>query len=152
MDSCICRSWPTNGGLKTAAGRSLARKRSLRTHRFYTVLLEEWAELGLGEFNILEEDIAGIVCILVVPSKCSCGGRLKIESDLLDSVKCRSVVVTYRCIDCGLESEFSFCLANVKGLPSKRQHHRRKPGRHRHRPCAVDSAELGDDSPAQGIG
>jgi uncharacterized protein len=106
--------------LKTTTGRSLARKRSLRTRRFYTVLLEEWAELGLGEFNIIEEDIAGIGCILVVPSKCSCGGRLNIESDLLDSVKCRSVVVTYPCVDCGLESEFSFCLPNVKGLPSKR--------------------------------
>jgi uncharacterized protein len=105
--------------LKTATGRSLARKRSLRTRRFYTALLDEWAELELGEFSILEEDIAGIVCILVVPSMCSCGGRLNIKSDLLDSVKCRSVVVTYLCVDCGLENEFSFCLPNVKGLPRK---------------------------------
>jgi len=106
--------------LKTATGRSLARERSIRTHRFYTELLEEWAELGLGAFNILEEDIAGIVCMLVVPCACSCGGRLEFESDILDSLKCRSVVVKYHCMACGFESEFSFCLPNVKGLPQRR--------------------------------
>ncbi|MBU3947024.1 MAG: NTP transferase domain-containing protein [Proteobacteria bacterium] len=106
--------------LKTATGRSIARVRSIRTRRFYTELVEEWAMLGLGAFNILEEDIAGIVCILVVPCVCSCGGRLKLESDIRDSVKCRSVLVKYICVECGIESEFSFCLPNVKGLPQKR--------------------------------
>lgn len=108
--------------LKTATGRSLARGRSLRTRRFYTELLEEWKELGLGAFNILEEDIAGIVCILVVPCACSCGGRLELESDIRDAVKCRSVIVRYRCTRCGHENEFSFCLPNVKGLPRRAQH------------------------------
>jgi uncharacterized protein len=105
--------------LKTETGRSLARERSLRTRRFYTELLEEWKELGLGAFNIIEEDIAGITCILVAPCACSCGGRLNLESDIRDSVKCRSVVVRYFCTACSTESEFSFCLPNVKGLPRR---------------------------------
>ena len=105
--------------LKTATGRSLARERGIRTRRFYTELLEEWAGLGLGTFDILEEDIAGIACILVVPCACTCAGRLEIDSDIRDSVKCRSVVVTYHCQACGIKSEFSFCLPKVKGLPRK---------------------------------
>ena len=105
--------------LKTATGRSLARMRKVRTRRFYTDLLEEWKELGLGAFTIREEEIAGIVCILVVPGSCSCGGRLERESDIRDSLKCRSVVVNYLCGACGLEREFSFCLPNVRGLPQK---------------------------------
>jgi molybdopterin-guanine dinucleotide biosynthesis protein A/HD superfamily phosphodiesterase len=107
--------------LQTATGRSLARERSKRTHRFYSGLLKEWEQLGLGAFSILEENIAGIACLLVVPCACSCGGRLELDSDIRDSVKCRSVVVTYRCAECGFESEFSFCLPNVKGLPQRRQ-------------------------------
>ena len=107
--------------LKTATGRSLALNRCSRTRRFYAELIDEWKELGLGEFNILEEDIAGVVCILVVPCECSCGGGLKIESDILDSVKCRSLVMKYRCVTCGIKSEFSFCLPNVKGLPQQRR-------------------------------
>jgi uncharacterized protein len=106
--------------LKTATGRSLARGRSLRTRRFYDELLEEWEELGVGAFNILEEEIAGIHCILVVPCACPCGGRLELESDILDSVKCRSVVVKVRCEECRKKIEFSFCLPNVKGLPRRR--------------------------------
>jgi len=107
--------------LKTASGRSLARKRKIRTRAFYTGLLEEWKELGLGEFNIIEEDIAGIACILVVPGSCSCGGRLERESDIRDSLKCRSVVVNYLCGACGFQSQFSFCLPNVSGLPRRQQ-------------------------------
>jgi uncharacterized protein len=105
--------------LKTATGRALARERSTRTRRFYTELIEEWKQLGLGDFTILEEEIAGIVCILVVPCACACGGQLEITSDILDAVKCRSVIVTYRCGDCDVEREFSFCLPTVKGLPTK---------------------------------
>jgi HD superfamily phosphodiesterase len=105
--------------LKTATGRALAKARSSKTRRFYTELLDEWRELGLGGFNIIEEDIAGIVCILVVPDTCPCGGRLALESDIRDSVKCRSVVMTYRCMRCGTDREFSFCLPNVKGLPGR---------------------------------
>ena len=107
--------------LKTATGRSLARKRYTRTRTFYTGLLDEWKELGLGEFTIVNEEIAGIVCILVVPGSCACGGRLERESDIRDALKCRSVVVNYRCRACDFESEFSFCLPNVKGLPQKQQ-------------------------------
>ncbi len=103
--------------LKTPTGRALARERSRRTRRFYTELLEEWRQLGLGSFSICEEEIGGIVCILVVPRACSCGGRLAVESDIQDAVKCRSVIVTYRCARCTVEREFSFCLPNVKGLP-----------------------------------
>ena len=105
--------------LKTATGRALATERSIRTRRFYMELIEEWNQLGLGPLTICEEEIAGIDCILVVPCTCSCGGRLKIESDIQDAVKCRSLVVTYRCADCQVEREFSFCLPNVKGLPAK---------------------------------
>jgi molybdopterin-guanine dinucleotide biosynthesis protein A/HD superfamily phosphodiesterase len=105
--------------LKTATGRALARLRKIRTRSFYAGLLEEWKELGLGEFNIVEEEIAGIVCILVVPGSCSCGGRLERESDIRDSLKCRSVVVKYLCKACSFESEFSFCLPNIQGLPRK---------------------------------
>jgi len=106
--------------LKTATGRSLARERKLRTRRFYTDLLEEWAQLGLGAFDIVEEDIAGIVCLMVVPRACSCGGRLELQSDIRDAIKCRSVIVRYPCADCGKKSEYSFCLPNVKGLPRRR--------------------------------
>ena len=105
--------------LKTATGRALARTRAVRTRRFYTELLLEWKELGLGAFNILEEDIAGIVCLFVVPEACSCGGTLALESDILDAVKCRSVVMKYRCRQCAVQSEFSFCLPNVKGIPKR---------------------------------
>lgn len=105
--------------LKTATGRSLARDRGIKTRRFYTELLEEWTTLGLGAFNLLEEDIAGIACILVVPCLCPCGGRLDLATDIHESVKCRSVIVKYRCPSCGMESEFSFCLPNVKGLPER---------------------------------
>lgn len=106
--------------LKTATGRSLALARSRRTRRFYTELLEEWTELGLGAFKILEQDIAGIRCLLMVPRACSCGCGLEPETDILDADKCRSVVVSYRCGRCGFEREFSFCLPNVKGLPPRR--------------------------------
>lgn len=105
--------------LKTATGRYLAVKRCTRTRRFYAELLEEWQELGLGAFNVLEEDIAGIVCLLVIPCVCSCGGRLKLTSDIRDSVKCRSVVVQYRCSRCGFENEFSFCLPSMENLPPR---------------------------------
>ncbi len=110
--------------LKTATGRSLAQERGIRTRRFYTELLEEWKQFGLGAFNIVEEEIAGIVCILVVPHACKCGGRLELESDIRDSLKCRSVVVKYPCVACGTKTEFSFCLPNVKGLPKIRQDRR----------------------------
>ncbi|AQV01450.1 hypothetical protein B2D07_12265 [Desulfococcus multivorans] len=106
--------------LKTATGRSLARERSLRTRRFYTELLEEWSQMGLGAFTIVEENIAGIVCILVVPCACACGGRIRLESDIRDVVKCsRSVVMTYGCEDCGFENVYYFCLPNIDGLPPK---------------------------------
>lgn len=110
--------------LKTATGRSLARERSLRTRRFYEGLLEEWDELGLGEFTIVREEIAGIVCILVIPCACACGGRIRFESDIRDVVKCtRSVVMTYRCGDCGFENTYSFCLPNINGLPPRPRPH-----------------------------
>jgi uncharacterized protein len=105
--------------LKTATGRSLARQRGLRTRSFYTDLLAEWAQLGLGAYEIVEEDIGGIACILVVPRACSCGGGLRTGSDIQDALKCRSVVVRYHCPDCGAQSEYSFCLPRVKGLPPK---------------------------------
>jgi putative nucleotidyltransferase with HDIG domain len=107
--------------LKTETGRALARERSVRTRSFYAGLLEEWEKLGLGTFSILEEDIEGIPCVLVVPHACTCGGRLDRESDIRDSVKCRSAVVRHLCQACGLASEFSFCLPNVKGLPLRRE-------------------------------
>jgi molybdopterin-guanine dinucleotide biosynthesis protein A/HD superfamily phosphodiesterase len=105
--------------LKTATGRSLAQKRNIRTRRFYAELLEEWRELGLGAFQIIEENIAGIACILVVPCACPCGGWLKLESDIRDAVKCRSLVVNYRCVRCDTKSGFSFCLPDIKGLPPR---------------------------------
>ena len=106
--------------LKTATGRDLAIARSERTRRFYTDLIEEWAEIGLGEFTILQEEIAGIDCHLVVPVACSCGERLIVDSDIQDSLKCRSAVMIYQCPACGFINEFSFCLPNVKGLPNRR--------------------------------
>lgn len=105
--------------LKTATGRALARQRESRTRRFYAELLEEWEQLGLGAFDIREEDIAGVVCILVVPAGCRCGGGLTRESDIRDALKCRSVIVRYSCDTCGARNEFSFCLPNVDGLPVK---------------------------------
>jgi uncharacterized protein len=107
--------------LKTACGMALARERSARTRRFYTGLLREWRRLGLGRFDILEEEIEGITCVLVLPHRCPCGGRLGIESDIREAVKCRSALVKYLCGRCGLGKEFSFCLPNVKGLPRKRE-------------------------------
>jgi uncharacterized protein len=107
--------------LKTLTGRALAEERSKRTQRFYTGLLQEWEKLGLGGFRILEEDIEGIACVLVVPQACECSGHLDLESDIQESVKCRSAVVRYLCRACGLEREFSFCLPNVKGLPRRRE-------------------------------
>lgn len=106
--------------LMTATGRSMARMRAARTRRFYKELLEEWTEVGLGAFNLQKEEIAGIACDLVVPAACRCGGRLTVDSDILDSLKCRSAVTTYHCPACGFESEFSFCLPNIEGLPRKR--------------------------------
>ncbi len=105
--------------LKTATGRSRARERKMRTYRFYTELLEEWEQLGLGTFNIHKENIAGIDCILVVPKACSCGGSLDIDSDIEDALKCRSLIVTYTCPACSTKNEISFCLPNIKGLPRK---------------------------------
>jgi hypothetical protein len=55
----------------------------------------------------------------VVPRACSCGGGLHTGSDIQDALKCRSVVVRYHCPDCGAQSEYSFCLPRVKGLPPK---------------------------------
>ena len=106
--------------LMTVTGRSLARKRAARTRNFYGELLEEWTEVGLGTFRILEEEIAGIACHLVVPVACSCGARLTVASDIRDALKCRSAVMNYRCPACGFENEFSFCLPKVQGLPPKR--------------------------------
>jgi uncharacterized protein len=111
--------------LKTATGRALAKERSSRTRRFYLGLLEEWEKLGLGTFRILEEDIEGIACVLVVPETCECGGPLELESDIRESVKCRSAAVRHFCSSCGFENEFSFCLPNVKGLPRRQE--RRRP-------------------------
>jgi uncharacterized protein len=105
--------------LKTATGRAWAGERAVRTREFFTRLLEEWEQLGLGAWEVLEEEIGGIVCLLVVPRQCSCGGALEPASDILDALKCRSVVVQYRCRDCGQQSEYSFCLPEVRGLPPK---------------------------------
>lgn len=107
--------------LKTSTGRELARERSERTRGYYLGLLEEWEKLGLGSFSIREESIEGIDCVLVVPRECACGGRYGVESDIRESVKCRSAVVEYRCAGCGQAREFSFCLPNVQGLPRKRE-------------------------------
>ena len=63
--------------LKTATGRALALERSRRTRRFYSELLEEWSTIGLGAFDIVEEEIAGVVCVLVVPRGCGCGGAMQ---------------------------------------------------------------------------
>lgn len=106
--------------LMTATGRSMARMRAARTRRFYRELLEEWTEVGIGAFTFQKEEIAGIACDLVVPVACRCGRLLTVDSDILDSLKCRSAVITYRCPACGFGSEFSFCLPNIKGLPRKR--------------------------------
>ncbi|MEW6440839.1 MAG: NTP transferase domain-containing protein [bacterium] len=106
-------------GLKTAAGRKLARARSARTRRFYRGLLEEWEQFGLGKFSVREESIEGIDCVLVVSEACVCGGPVEVESDIRESVKCRSAVVRYRCRSCGEVGEFSFCLPNVKWLPPR---------------------------------
>ena len=84
-------------------------------------LLEKWKERGLGAFTLFEEAIAGIVCILVAPGSCSCGGRQECESDIRDALKCRSVVVVQACRACGLEREFSLCLPNLKGLPPRQR-------------------------------
>lgn len=105
--------------LKTASGRRLAQERQVRTRRFYTELLSEWEQLGLGIFNVCEETIAGVFCIFVVPGRCLCGGRLDLESDIQDALKCRSAIVKYTCKSCGAVKTFSFCLPNVKGLPQK---------------------------------
>ncbi len=106
--------------LKTGTGRSLAGERYQRTRRFYTELAAEWAQLGLGRFDIREEDIGGIICMLVFPHQCQCGGRIEQSSDISDALKCRSVVMRHRCLQCGAESEYSFCLPNIAGLPPKR--------------------------------
>ncbi|WP_170302573.1 HDOD domain-containing protein [Desulfosarcina widdelii] len=106
--------------LMTATGRSMARIRAARTRRFYKELLEEWTEAGIGVFTLQKEEIAGIACDLVVPAACRCGGLLTVDSDILDSLKCRSAVITYHCPACGFESEFSFCLPNIEGLPRRR--------------------------------
>jgi hypothetical protein len=55
----------------------------------------------------------------VVPQACSCGGGLDLATDIADAIKCRSVIVKYACADCGAESDYSFCLPKVKGLPRK---------------------------------
>jgi uncharacterized protein len=100
--------------LKTASGRECARLRAQRTRSFYTGLLEEIAEFGLGAFVIREEDIEGIVVLLVVPDLCPCGGELQFDSDIREGVKCRSAVVQFRCSRCDQVTEFSFCLPNVE--------------------------------------
>jgi len=106
--------------LMTATGRSLARMRAARTRRFYKELIEEWTELGIGAFTLQKEEIAGIACDLVVPTACRCGAPLAVDSDIVDALKCRSAIVTYRCPACGFENEFSFCLPNIEGLPRRR--------------------------------
>lgn len=106
--------------LMTATGRSMARMRASRTHRFYKELLEEWMEAGIGAFTLQKKEIAGIACDLVVPLACRCGELLTVDSDILDSLKCWSAVITYHCPACGFENKFSFCLPNIKGLPRKR--------------------------------
>lgn len=103
--------------LKTVSGRALAKTQSLRTKRFYTDLAEEWNLLGLGDVAIMQEDIAGIVCVFVVPCSCSCGGHLSCATDIRDAVKCRSAIVSYRCLSCNSTKEFSFCLPDIDGLP-----------------------------------
>ena len=105
--------------LKTATGRALAKQKGRRTRRFFTELVEEWTMLGFGDVDIIEEEIAGIVCLFVVPRVCSCGGFFECHTDIRDAVKCRSAIVTYRCMDCRADSEYAFCLPNVDGLPNK---------------------------------
>ena len=105
--------------LMTRTGRNLALFRRIRTHRFYADLLDEWKELGMGDYAIVEEEIAGIVCFFVVPAACTCGGKLELGSDIDDALKCRSAIVNYGCPVCGSERQFSFCLPRVSGLPIK---------------------------------
>jgi len=100
--------------LKTSTARECARLRAHRTRSFYAGLLEEMADFGLGTFSIREENIEGIMVVLVVPDLCHCGGLIRVESDIRDGVKCRSAVVQFRCPQCDQASEFSFCLPNVK--------------------------------------
>ena len=105
--------------LTTRTGRALALTRRTRTRRFFSDLLDEWREVGMGDYAIVEEEIAGVACILVVPTGCSCGRPLEMASDIEDAIKCRSVIVTYGCEACGLKRQFSFCLPRVQGLPTK---------------------------------
>lgn len=107
--------------LKTAAGRSLAAVRCGQTRGFYRGLLEEWEALGLGRFTVREEDIEGIVCVLVMPLACGCGEPLRVHSDIRESVKCRSAVVEYACSRCPGRYGFSFCLPNIAGWDPLRE-------------------------------
>lgn len=105
--------------LKTATGRRLARQRRTTTRQFFNELLGEWQQLGLGDFTIRKEKIAGVDCIFVVPVRCLCDGLIELKTDIEDGLKCRSASVTYICGECGREKEFSFCLPRIKGLPLK---------------------------------
>lgn len=74
----------------------------------------------MGRFSLREEVIEEIVCVLVVPDVCQCGHRIEVESDIREAVKCRAAVVVFTCSQCGHNTEFTFCLPNVKGLPWRR--------------------------------
>jgi len=107
--------------LMTGTGRRLAASRGPRVRAFYADLIEEWRELGLGRFSIRETDVAGIAFVLVLPDHCACGGDLDISTDIEETVKCRSAHVRYTCPGCGSETDFSFCLPNIKDLPPRRE-------------------------------
>jgi uncharacterized protein len=109
------------GTLKTGTGRRLAASRGPRVRDFYAGLIEEWRELGLGSFSIREADVAGIAFVLVLPDRCACGGDIDIDTDIEETVKCRSAHVRYTCPLCGRETDFSFCLPNIEDLPPRRE-------------------------------
>ncbi len=102
--------------LKTETGRRLAKVRSTRVREFFLDLLGEWKEMDMGAFSLQEVDVEGITLILLMPDHCHCGSRVHVDTDIRESVKCRSAVVIYGCPRCDDKNEFSFCLPALPTL------------------------------------
>jgi len=114
--------------MRTVAGRTLAKKKTGDSLRFFRTLLGELRDAQIADLKIRRIRIAEAgpndaptEVLLVHPPVCpACGGRWVHTATAQQGVKCRKLSVEIRCRRCGGQSETSFCLPEIVSFGSRR--------------------------------
>lgn len=109
------------GNMRTGSGKQIAAGKSQALLDFYTGLLAELAEYGIGSFEIEElafpcprsPDKKASIRI-VLPSGCAaCRGRIIPSFSTREGIKCLKLIARMECRDCGSAYEIAFCLPEM---------------------------------------